>query len=127
MHHQGAVRIRMEALMFTDMEKFVAEQKIAGYRQWLEEDGAERVTRTTLLKLWLREEGILGLTREQLMRMDRHIEKLQRLIAKQSDSLTPKGADSQPSSVLLATLNDLMGTYQGHRQKIIAALADGKA
>jgi hypothetical protein len=83
MHHQGAVRIRMEALMFTDMEKFVAEQKIAGYRQWLEEDGAERVTRATLLKLWLREEGILGLTREQLMRIDRHIEKLQRLIAKQ--------------------------------------------
>jgi hypothetical protein len=126
MHHQGAMRIRMEALMVTDLEKFVAEQNITGYRQWLG-DGAEGVTRATLLKLWLRDERILGLTRDQLTRIDRHIEKLRRLIAKQSDSLAPKRADSQPSSVLLATFNDLMATYQVHRQKIIAGLADGKA
>jgi hypothetical protein len=109
------------------MQKFVAEENIAGYRRWLEEDGAEGVTRATLLKLWLRDAKILGLTREQLTRTDRHIEKLRRLIAKQSESLAPKRADSQPSSVLLATFNDLMATYQGHRQKIVAALADGKA
>jgi hypothetical protein len=111
--------------MFTDMEKFVAEQNITGYRQWLG-DGAEGVTRAALLKLWLRDERILGLTRDQLTRIDRHIEKLRRLIATQSESLTPKRADSQPSSVLLATFNDLMATYQVHRQKIIAGLADGK-
>jgi hypothetical protein len=66
-----------------DMQRFVAEQNIAGYRQWLG-DGAEGVTRATLLKLWLRDERILGLTREQLTRIDRHIEKLRHLIAKQS-------------------------------------------
>jgi hypothetical protein len=115
----------METSMSTDMEKFVAEQNIAGYRQWLD-DGAEGVTRATLLKLWLRDERILGLTREQLTRIDRHIAKLRALIAKQSENIAAKGADSQPSSVLLATFNDLMATYQGHRQKIIGALADGK-
>ena len=112
--------------MVTDLKKFVAEQNIAGYRQWLG-DGAEGVTRATLLKLWLRDERILGLTREQLTRIDRHIDKLRALIGNQSENLAPKRADSQPSSVLLATLNDLMATYQVHRQKIIGALADGKA
>ena len=127
MRRQGAVaRIRIEAPVSTDLEKFVAEQNIAGYRQWLG-DGAEGVTRATLLKPWLRDERILGLTRDQLTRIDRHIAKLRALIAKQSDSLAPKRANSQPSSVLLATFNDLMATYQVHRQKIIAGLADGKA
>src|SRR5213078_4703986 len=74
--------LRREAVM--DMQRFVAEQNIAGYRSWLEEDGAERVTRAILVKLWLREEGMLGLTREQLTRINRHIEKLRRLIAEQS-------------------------------------------
>jgi hypothetical protein len=73
------------------MQKFVAEENIAGYRRWLEEDGAEGVTRATLLKLWLRDAKILGLTREQLTRIDRHIEKLRRLIAKQSESLAETG------------------------------------
>jgi hypothetical protein len=110
-----------------DMQRFVAEQNIAGYRSWLEEDGAERVTRAILLKLWLREEGMLGLTREQLTRIDRHIEKLRRLIAEQSERLASNGAGPQRSTLLLATLNDLMATYQVHRQKIVAALADGNA
>ena len=85
------------------------------------------VTRAILLKLWLREEGILGLTREQLTRIDRHIEKLRRLIAEQSERFASNGAGPQRSTLLLATLNDLMATYQVHRQKIVVALADGKA
>jgi hypothetical protein len=109
-----------------DVRTFVTEQNVTRYRRWLE-DGVEDATRNTLLKLWLVEEDMLGLTREQLTRIERHIEKLRHLIAKQSESLVPKRADSQSSSVLLATLNDLMATYQGHRQKIIAGLADGKA
>ncbi len=63
-------------------DQFIAEQNVAHYRSRLHM-GAEPVTRSVVLKLLLAEEQMLGLTREQLVRIDRHIEKLRRIIGQQ--------------------------------------------
>ncbi len=110
------------------VDQFIAEQNVAHYRSRLHM-GAEPVTRSVVLKLLLAEEEMLGLTREQLVRIDRHIEKLQRIIDQQQqriDRFKFIGGDNDRALVMLATLNDLMATYQLHRQRITAALADGK-
>ncbi|MBO0718766.1 MAG: hypothetical protein J2P55_15740 [Rhizobiales bacterium] len=81
-----------------------------------------------MLKLLLAEEERLGLTREQLARIDEHIGKLQAIIVQQQklvDTLKWFGIDSERWKLILATMNDLMATYQLHRQRIVAALADG--
>ncbi len=66
------------------MDRFVAEQNMAHYVGRLQTDRDE-VARSTLHRLLLDEENLLGLTRDQLQRINRHIEKLRRLIAKQSE------------------------------------------
>ena len=111
------------------LDQFKAEENIAHYRSRLHM-GAEPETRAALLRLLLADEKMLGLTREQLARIDRHIEKLRTIIAQQQKSIDRRkliGIAAESSTILLATLNDLMATYQGHRQRIVAALVDGKA
>ena len=102
----------------------LAEQSIQHVRRRLEL-GAEEVTRSVLLKLWLDEEKMLGLTQDQLRRVDRHIAKLRQLISEQTariERLTSFGIDTKARRLVLATLNDLMATYQIHRQRITGAL-----
>jgi len=104
---------------------FDAEQTITYVRRRLEY-GAEEVTRSVLLKLLLDEEKMLGPTKEQLQRVDRHIAKLRRLISAQTkriEKLASYGVDVEARRLVLATLNDLMATYQVHRLRISAALA----
>ena len=89
------------------------------------EHGAEEVTRSVLLKLLLAEEKMLGLTDQQLQRTDRHIAKLRQLISQQTtriERLASFGIDAEGHRLVLTTLNDLMATYQTHRQLITAAL-----
>jgi hypothetical protein len=105
--------------------KFDAEQNIQHFRRRLYY-GAEELTRSVLLEQLLFEENMLGLTKEQLQRIDRHIAKLQQLIAEQTariKRLAFFGIDTEAHRLVLATLNDLMATYQIHRQRITAALA----
>jgi hypothetical protein len=102
----------------------VAEQNIQHLRRRLEY-GAEEVTRSALLKLLLDEEKKLGLTQEQLRRIDRHIVKLRQLISQQTARIGRRasfGIATEAGRIVLATLNDLMVTYQLHRQRITAAL-----
>jgi hypothetical protein len=104
---------------------FVAEQNVQHFRRRLEY-GAEEVTRSVLLKLLLDELKMLGLTQEQLRRIDQHIAKLGQLISEQIariDRLAFFRIDTEAHRVVLATLNDLMATYQIHRQRITAAVA----
>jgi hypothetical protein len=104
-----------------------AEENIAHYRSRLQM-GAEPATRAALLRLLLAEEKMLGRTREQLVRIDRHIEKLQRIIAQQEKRIGRVkfvGIGSERATQLLSTLNELMTTYQNHRQWITAEVADG--
>ena len=106
----------------------VAEENIQHLRRRLEH-GAEEVTRSVLLRLLLDEENMLGLTQEQLRRIDRHIAKLRQLISEQTkriERLASFGIDREGHRLVLVTLNDLMVTYQVHRQRITAALV-GKA
>ena len=103
----------------------VAEQNIQRLRRRLAY-GAEEMTRSVLLELFLAEEKMLGLTEEQLRRIDRHIDKLRQLISEQAtriERLASFGIDTEARRLVLATLNDLMTTYQIHRQRITAALA----
>ena len=107
------------------MRDFVANQNIARFRHQLDR-GVEPATRATLLNLLLQEEQQLGQTSEQLTRVERHIELLRHLMAKQVelvDRLRSSGDDAARPQLLLATLNDLMLTYQAHRQWIVSALA----
>jgi hypothetical protein len=105
-----------------------AEQNIQHLRRRLEH-GAEEETRSVLLKLLLAEEKMLGLTQQQLQRIDRHIAQLRQLISQQTtriERLASFRIDTEGHRLVLATLNDLMATYQIHRQLITAALV-GKA
>jgi hypothetical protein len=74
----------------------------------------------------LDEEQSLGHDRAQLNRTDRHIERLWRVIADQVSAIAARVADGQDTKrpqLVLNTLNDLMATYQTHRQWIISRLA----
>jgi hypothetical protein len=109
-------------------DQFTAEQNIAHYRSRLQM-GAPPETRAILLNLLLHEEKQLGRTREQLVKIDSYIEKLGRIIAQQkkhTERFKFMGSlmDIERSTLILSTLNDLMATYQLHRQWITAALAD---
>src|SRR5215831_17827569 len=107
---------------------FDSEQNVQHLRHRLEH-GAEEVTRSVLLKLLLAEEKMLGLTQEQLRRIDRDIAQLRQLISGQTkriERLAFFGIDTEARQLVLATLNDLMATYQIHRRRITAALV-GKA
>jgi hypothetical protein len=112
-------------------DQFTAEQDIAHYRSRLQM-GAQPETRAVLLKLLLHEEKQLGRTREQLVEIDSYIEKLGRIIAQQkkhTERFKFMGSlmDIERSRLILSTLNDLMATYQRHRQWITAEVADGQA
>jgi hypothetical protein len=101
-----------------------AEQNIQQFRRRLEY-GAEEVTRSVLLKLLLADEKMLGLTDQQLQRTDRHIAKLRQLISQQTtriERLASFGIGTEGNRLILTTLNDLMATYQIHRQRITATL-----
>ena len=102
---------------------FNAEQTIQHVRRRLEY-GTEELTRSVLIKLLLDEEKMLGLTQEQLRRIDRDIAQLRQLISGQTkriERLAFFGIDTEARQLVLATLNDLMATYQIHRQWITAA------
>ena len=69
---------------------------------------------------------MFGLTHQQLTQTDQRIEQLRRIIAVQVDIVEKMkriGVDSRRADLVLASLNDLMATYQVHRQKIAAALS----
>jgi hypothetical protein len=111
--------------------QFSTGQKIAHYRSRLQM-GAQPETRAVLLNLLLHEEKQLGRTREQLVKIDSYIEKLGRIIAQQkkhTERFKFMGSlmDIERSTLILSTLNDLMATYQRHRQWITAEVADGEA
>ena len=100
------------------------EQNVQNLRYRLER-GAEEETRSVLLKLLLAEEKMVGLTEQQLRRIDRHIAQLRQLISGQTrriERLAAFGIDTEGHRLVLATLNDLMATYQIHRQRITGAL-----
>jgi hypothetical protein len=104
------------------------EQNIQQLRRRLEH-GVEEETRSVLLKLLLAEYKMLGLTQQQLQRIDRHIAQLRQLISQQTrriERLSSFGIGTEGHRLVLVTLNDLMATYQIHRQRITAALV-GKA
>src|SRR5262249_59794282 len=103
---------------------FDPDQNIKHFRRRLEY-GDEELTRSVLLDLFLAEEKMLGLTEEQLRRIDRHIVKLRQLISEQTkriERLAFFGINAEAHRLVLATMNDLMATYQIHRQRITAAL-----
>jgi hypothetical protein len=106
------------------MDAFIAQENLAHFRNRIE-SGAEPVTRATLLKLLVEQENMLGLTHQQLRRTDEHIEQLRRLIAVQVEiieKMTRTGMDTKRADLVLASMNDLMATYQRHRLKIADAL-----
>ena len=124
-------RGRQFSMVAPNQDQFTAEQNIAHYRSRLRM-GAQPETRAILLNLLLHEEKQLGRTREQLVKIDSYIEKLGRIIAQQkkhTERFKFMGSlmDIERSTLILSTLNDLMSTYQRHRQWITAEVADGEA
>ncbi len=111
------------------MDRFIARENVKHYRRELE-NGVDGQARATMLKLLVEEENHLGLTREQLARLDHHIARLSEIMARHvdlMDKLRSIGRPLERAPMVLATLNDLMAIYLVHRQRITAALADGKA
>ncbi len=111
------------------MDKFVARENIKHYRHDLE-NGVSEPTRATMLKLLVEEENHLGHTQEQLDKLERHIARLRKIMARHTDlmdNLQSNGQSSERATMVLATYNDLMAVYLTHRQTITTALMDGKA
>lgn len=109
------------------MDQFVVRENVKHFRRELE-NGADEQRRAMLVGLLVEEENHLGLTREQLSRLDRHIERLSEIMARQVeliDNLNSLNAPTERAQIMLATLNDLMAAYIAHRQKISAALVNG--
>jgi hypothetical protein len=107
------------------VETFVAERNFSLFRQQLEQ-AADRPTQATLFKLLLQQLDLLGLGDQQLGKINRHIERLRRLIAKQVDlieELRLGGQDLERPVIVLAAFNELMVIYQTQRQRIRAAIA----
>ncbi len=124
----GALYFPMRAFE-SRMDRFVARENVKHCRRELE-NGVDGQARATMLKLLVEEENHLGLTREQLARLDHHIARLSEIMARHvdlMDKLQSIGERSERASMVLTTLNDLMAAYLVHRQRITAALADGKA
>ncbi len=104
------------------MDTFVADQNLSRFRNRIE-CGAEPVTRATLLKLLVEQENMLGLTHEQLRRIDQQIDHLRQMIAIQVEiieKMNRTAMDTRRADLVLTSMNDLMATYQVHRQKIAA-------
>jgi hypothetical protein len=107
------------------IETFVAEQNLTRFRQQLERVAAAP-TQATLFKQLLQQLELLGLSDQQLGKINRHVELLRRLIAKQVEvieELRLGGHDLERPVMVLAALNEVMATYQTHRQRIMGAVA----
>ncbi len=73
----------------------------------------------------LRQENMLGLTHEQLRRIDQQTDHLRQMIAIQVEiieKMKRTAMNTRRADLVLTSMNDLMATYQVHRQKIAAAL-----
>jgi hypothetical protein len=85
------------------------------------ESGADAITRSTLLKLLLHEAEKSCSTSQRLDTIDRHIAELRQLTYRQVE-LFEKGKlrsrEVEQVHNQLATLNDLMATYQTLRRRI---------
>lgn len=106
------------------MEGFIARQNIKHYRQALER-GADGTRRNMLVRRLIEEECKLGFTREQLGRLDRHISRLSKIIARQAEltrNMREHGHSCERAEMVLASLNALMGAYITHRARIVTAL-----
>jgi len=106
------------------MDKFIAEQNVARFRNELE-NGADGPQRSTLLRLLVEEEDRLGLTREQLEETQRQIERIKQVIAKQTETvamLKANGHSMEKAERSLANLVDLVIVHEERRKKIAAAL-----
>jgi hypothetical protein len=104
------------------MDRFIARENVKHYRRELE-NGLNEPARATMLRLLVEEENHLGLTHEQLAKLDGHISRLSEIMARHvelTDKLQSNGQTSDRASMVLATYNDLMAAYIGHRQRIIA-------
>jgi hypothetical protein len=109
------------------VETFVAEQNLTRFRQQFEQ-AADFPRQATLFKLLLQQLELIGLSEQQFVKINRHIERLRHLIAKQVElieELRLGGRDFERPVMVLATLNQLLAIYQTHRQRIIAAIASG--
>ena len=107
------------------MDRFVAEQNIAHFEHLLTTDiPADR--RATLLKLLLLEETKLGQYSEQhVARIDRNIERIEELIARQQDRVTElngKGHAAKSAQDFLDNLAETRVLYQQHRASILSDL-----
>jgi hypothetical protein len=110
------------------IEAFVAERNLSLFRQQLERATAPQTQAT--FKQLLQQLEVLDLRGEQLGTINRHIEGLRQLIAKQVElieELRLGGRDLERPVIVLAALNALMAVYQAHRQRIRAAIASGYA
>lgn len=111
------------------MDKFIARENVKHFRRELEnQNGIDASRRVVLLNLLARELDILGFGRPQLSAIERHIARLRAIVFEQVGELNDLKTEGHPSEVeraqaVVATLNDLMTTYEAHREKIIAALA----
>jgi hypothetical protein len=107
------------------IKTFVAEQNLTLLRRQLEQPTAAP-TQATLFKLLLEQLELLGLSDQQFGKINRHIERLRHLIAKQVElieELRLGGHDLEQPVMVLTALNELMAIYQKHRLRIIAATA----
>jgi hypothetical protein len=107
------------------IETFVADQNLSCFRQQLER-AAYHPTQATLFKQLLQQLELLDLSDKQLGKINRHIELLRHLIAKQVQLIEEfrfGGHDLERPVRVLAALNEVMVTYQTHRQRIRAAIA----
>lgn len=85
----------------------------------------EHAVRDALCDLLVQQETLLGATRKQLARIDRRISGLRILICKQVRLIETQKTSGRPtdrSVTVLATLNDIMATYQLHRLKVATAI-----
>jgi hypothetical protein len=85
------------------------------------EHGVDEFTRSTLLKLLLHEAERSCLTRQRLDRIDCHMAALRKLIYRQVELVEKdklKSRNAARTLKLLATMNDLMASYQTLRRRI---------
>lgn len=109
------------------MDKLIAQQNVASYRQELE-NGANEERRRILFRLLLEEEDRLGLTEEQLDEMDRQIIRMQCLVNAQLEmiaALKAHGQSLEKAERALHNILDVLVVHQARRAKIEMALPIG--